>query len=300
MTTPRDSPPPLRSPEQSRGGPVSYRVRGLECRLGGRTVLAGVDLDIVGGEVLALVGPNGAGKSTLLGALAGDRHPVAGTVSLAGRPLAEWPQRDLARQRAVLLQANQVSFPFTVAEVVEMGRSPWQGLPEADEDDAAIAEAVRQTDTADLLGRRFTALSGGEKARVSLARVLAQRTPVVLLDEPTAALDLRHQEDVMAISRALAAAGRTVVTVLHDLSLAAAWADRIAMLSLGRLVAVGAPAEVLTADRIAEVYGVDVHVLTDTPDGRLIIVPKRGFSDRVSPFSDTVSYRCGEPTEGTP
>ncbi len=256
---------------------MTYQVRVLDCRLGGRTVLTGLHLDIAPGEVLALVGPNGAGKSTLLGVLAGDLAPSAGTVSLAGRPLPEWPHRDLARERSVLLQANQVSFPFTVAEVIEMGRSPWQGHPEADEDDEAIAEALRLTDTEALTARRFTELPGGERARVSLARVLAQRTPVVLLDEPTAALDLRHQEDVMAIARRLAAAGRTVVAVLHDLSLAAAWADRIAVLSRGELVAAGSPAEVLTAGLIAEVYGLEVHVLTDTPDGRLIIVPKRTF-----------------------
>ena len=255
----------------------SYNVRGLDCRLGGRTVLAGLHLDIAPGEVLALVGPNGAGKSTLLGVLAGDLPPAAGTVALAGRPLPEWPHRDLARERAVLLQANQVSFPFTVAEVIEMGRSPWQGRPESDEDDEAVAEALRLTDTEALTGRRFTELSGGERARVSLARVLAQRTPVVLLDEPTAALDLRHQEDVMAIARNLAAAGRTVVTVLHDLSLAAAWADRIAVLSRGELVAAGPPAEVLTAELIGEVYGLAVHILTDTPDGRPVVVPKRTF-----------------------
>lgn len=252
-----------------------YQVRGVECRLGGRTVLTGLQLDIVPGEVLALVGPNGAGKSTLLGALAGDIPPAAGSIVLAGHPLATWTQRDLARQRSVLLQANQVSFPFTVAEVVELGRAPWRGRPEADEDDHAIAEALRLTDAGQLTGRRFTELSGGERARVSLARVLAQRTPVVLLDEPTAALDLRHQEEVMAIARDLAAAGRTVVTVLHDLSLAAAWADRIAVLSDGELVAAGPPAQVLTAELIAEVYGLAVHVLTDTPDRRLLVVPKR-------------------------
>ncbi len=158
-----------------------------------------------------------------------------------------------------------------------MGRSPWQGRPESGEDDEAVAEALRLTDTEALTGRRFTELSGGERARVSLARVLAQRTPVVLLDEPTAALDLRHQEDVMAIARSLAAAGRTVVTVLHDLSLAAAWADRIAVLSRGELVAAGPPAEVLTAELIGEVYGLAVHILTDTPDGRPVVVPKRTF-----------------------
>ncbi|MCD9155323.1 heme ABC transporter ATP-binding protein [Aeromicrobium duanguangcaii] len=261
---------------------AAYEVRGVTCRLGGREIVHGVDLDVHHGEVLALVGPNGAGKSTLLGTLTGDVAVESGEVRLQGRPLAQWSPADLARARGVLLQANQVSFPFTVREVVEMGRSPWVGRTTAEQDDAAIAEAVDRTDIAHLLDRPFTALSGGEKARASLARVLAQQTDVVLLDEPTAALDLRHQEEVMVVARDLAAAGRAVIVVLHDLSLAAARADRIAMLAGGRMVSVGTPAEVLTPERVESVYGIAVHVLTDTPDGHLIVVPHRGLSDTVS------------------
>lgn len=272
---------------------AAYRVAGVDCRRGERTVLSGVSLDVSYGEVLALVGPNGAGKSTLLGALSGDLPLAVGAIELAGREVARWSVSDLSRQRAVLLQANQVSFPFSVREVVEMGRNPWKRHPEAEDDEAAIADAVGLADIGHLLDRAFTALSGGERARVSLARVLAQRTPIVLLDEPTAALDLRHQEDVMAIARALAGQGRAVVVVLHDLSLAAAWADRIAMLHEGRLVALGAPADVLTSDQVGAVYGVDVHILTDTPDDHLIVVPSRRSpslpQDRsVSPYSEPV------------
>ncbi len=263
------------------GMTAAYEVRGLVCRLGGRDIVRGVDLDVVHGEVLALVGPNGAGKSTLLGALTGDVPIAEGDVRLDGRPLAQWSARDLARTRAVLLQANQVSFPFTVREVVEMGRNPWVGHATAAQDDEAIAEAIERTDIAHLLERPFTALSGGEKARASLARVLAQRTGVVLLDEPTAALDLRHQEEVMVVARSLAAAGRAVVVVLHDLSLAAARADRIAMIDGGRLVSAGTPAEVLTPERVESVYGIAVHVLP-APDGHLIVIPHRGLSDTVS------------------
>ncbi|MFH7323392.1 heme ABC transporter ATP-binding protein [Aeromicrobium sp. HA] len=261
---------------------AAYEVRGLVCRLGGRAIVRGVDLDVRHGEVLALVGPNGAGKSTLLGALTGDVPIAEGEVRLDGRPLGDWSAGDLARTRAVLLQANQVSFPFTVREVVEMGRNPWTGHASAADDDAAIAEAIDRSDVAHLLDRPFTALSGGEKARASLARVLAQRTDVVLLDEPTAALDLRHQEEVMVVARDLAATGRAVVVVLHDLSLAAARADRIAMVHDGRIVSVGTPAEVLTPERVEEVYGIGVHVLP-APDGHLIVVPHRGLSDTVSP-----------------
>ena len=261
---------------------VAYEARGVTCRLGGREIIHDVDLDVRHGEVLALVGPNGAGKSTLLGALTGDVPVAAGEVRLEGRPLGSWSASDLARARSVLLQANQVSFPFTVREVVEMGRSPWLGRATAEEDADAIAAAVERTDISHLLDRAFTALSGGEKARASLARVLAQQTDVVLLDEPTAALDLRHQEEVMVVARSLAASGRAVVVVLHDLSLAAARADRIAMVDRGRIVAAGAPSDVLTPERIESVYGIAVHVLTDTPDGHLIVVPHRERSDAAS------------------
>ena len=257
---------------------VALSARSVGCRLAGRQILQAVDLEVEFGTVVALVGPNGAGKSTLLGVLAGDLKRSDGELGLDGRPLEAWTARQLARRRSVLLQANRVSFPFTVREVVAMGRSPWAGTAEADGDETAVAGALAAADVEHLVDRRFTELSGGEQARVSLARVLAQQTPVVLLDEPTAALDLRHQEDVMALARGVARQGRAVVVVLHDLTLAAAWADRIVFVHEGRLAASGSPAEVLTRDRVAQVYGIDVHVLTDTPDGHPIVVPLRPAS----------------------
>jgi iron complex transport system ATP-binding protein len=240
----------------------------------GRPVLEGVTLDVRPGEVLALVGPNGAGKSTLLAVLSGELGPDTGTATLDGRPLGDFSPLELARLRAVLTQDNTLSFPFRVREVLEMGRSPWARTPQLDDDDRALASAAAQADVQHLLDRRFTELSGGERARVSLARVLAQQTPTVLLDEPTAALDLRHQEDVLHVARALAAAGRAVVIVLHDLSLAGAVADRVGLLSAGRLVALGTPREVLTASVVSEVYGVEVEVISR--DGTLLVVPLRG------------------------
>ena len=263
---------------------VAVQVHGLECRLGGRPVVTGVDLDVRYGQVLALVGPNGAGKSTLLGAVAGDLGPSAGSVLLDDRGVGEWPARDLARRRSVLLQAHEVSFAFTVREVVEMGRAPWLGRDEQDDDETAIADAMRRADVGHLADRPFTQLSGGERARAALARVLAQRTDVVLLDEPTAALDLRHTEDVMAVARDLAAAGKAVVVVLHDLSLAAAHADVIAVLDAGRVVAHGPPRDVLTPEIVSSTYGIEVHVITD-PDGRLLVVPRRSSH----PHADTPS-----------
>ncbi len=241
--------------------------------LGGRRVVDGVTLGVEPGEVLALVGPNGAGKSTLLSLLSGERQPSSGSVLLGGRPISEYESLELARTRAVLTQDNSVSFPFLVGQVVEMGRSPWARTSNREQDTAVIADALKRTDVSHLLGRRFTQLSGGERARVSLARVLAQDTSIVLLDEPTAALDLRHQEDVLRIARDLASYGRTVIVVLHDLSLAGAYADRVALLERGRLRAVGTPAEVLTEELVSEVYQVAVEVILR--DGRPLVIPRR-------------------------
>ncbi len=249
------------------------RVDRVTVELGGRRVVDEVDLVVPEGQLLALVGPNGAGKSTLLSMMAGERAPDAGRVLLGGRAVDAIEPLELARIRSVLTQDNAVSFPFRVGEVVEMGRSPWARTPARELDDAAIEAALERADVAHLVGRRFTELSGGERARVSLARVLAQETPVVLLDEPTAALDLRHQEDVLRIARELAAEGRTVVVVLHDLSLAGAYADRVALLEEGRMRAVGTPAEVLTAPLVSSVYGLEVEVIVRA--GRPLVIPER-------------------------
>jgi iron complex transport system ATP-binding protein len=223
--------------------------------------------------VLALVGPNGAGKSILLSVLSGERRPATGLVTVGDRDIHTLSALELARVRSVLTQDNALSFPFRVIDVITMGRAPWTRTVEIARDSEVIASAATRADVAHLAGRRFTELSGGEKARVSLARVLAQDTSVVFLDEPTASLDLRHQEDVLRIARALAADGRAVVLVVHDLSLAGAVADRVALLSLGRLVSVGSPAAVLTEDAISSVYGLDVRVVVI--DGRPHVVPRR-------------------------
>lgn len=241
--------------------------------LGGVTVLDGIDLNVAEGEMLVLVGPNGAGKSTLLGALSGEIGLRHGEVLYGQWPVAGIRHTELARLRSVLTQENGVSFPFLVSEVVAMGRSPWARTVEGRDDISAVAAAMEAADITHLAGRRYTQLSGGEKARVSLARVLAQATPVVFLDEPTASLDLRHQEDVMRIGRRMADEGRTVVVVLHDLSLASAYADRLALISGGRLEALGSPTEVLTAERVERVYGLPV-VLHEVA-GRPVVVPRR-------------------------
>ena len=249
------------------------QAEGVGVDLDGVRVLDGVSIDVREAEVLVLVGPNGAGKSTLLGVLSGERKPSRGTVTLDGRDVRGIRHRELAKLRSVLTQDNQVSFPFRVIEVVSMGRSPWARSVEGRDDIAAVNAAMDAADITHLADRRYTALSGGERARVSLARVLAQGTSIVFLDEPTAALDLRHQEDVMQRARALADSGCAVVVVLHDLSLASAYADRIALISDGGLEAVGTPAEVLTEERVERVYGLPVtlHLVA----GRPVVVPVR-------------------------
>lgn len=238
-------------------------------------ILENADLELRAGEVHALVGPNGAGKSTLFGVLAGDITPNSGTVELDSETLSGIPPKDLARRRGVLLQQNAVAFAFTVEQVVRMGRAPWARTPQEDADDDLVAAAMVSTDITALRGRAVRSLSGGERARVALARVLAQDVGILLLDEPTAALDLRHQEDVLRIARERAAAGAAVALVVHDLNAALAYGDRATLLSRGRVVATGSPAEVLTAERIEQVYGQAVDILTHPATGTPVIVPKR-------------------------
>ncbi|WP_105974006.1 heme ABC transporter ATP-binding protein [Streptomyces geranii] len=266
----RPTPPPPSEP-----GDVLAEASGLHVRLGGREVLQGVDVFARAGEVLALVGPNGAGKSTLLGALAADLPAAAGVVRIHGRAADEWPAAELALRRAVLPQAASLAFPFGVDEVVRMGRAPWAGTEGEDEDDVAVAEAMGAAEVAGFAGRPFSALSGGERARVALARVLAQRAPLLLLDEPTAALDLRHQELVLRVCRERARAGDAVVVVLHDLGLAAAYAHRVAILSGGRVVADGAPEAVFEERLLSDVYRQPIEVFPHPRTGAVLISPVR-------------------------
>ncbi|ANS64821.1 hemin importer ATP-binding subunit [Streptomyces lincolnensis] len=271
LLRPRPTPPPPSTP-----GDVLAEAEGLWLRLGGREVLQGVDVTARAGEVLALVGPNGAGKSTLLGALAADLPPAGGTVRILGRPAAEWSTPELALRRAVLPQSATLSFPFAVEEVVRMGRAPWVAV-NPDDDDRAVAEAMAATEVTRFAARPFSALSGGERARVALARVLAQRAPLLLLDEPTAALDLKHQELVLRVCRERARAGDAVVVVLHDLGLAAAYAHRVAILHAGRVAADGPPQEVFSGRLLTEVYDQPVEVLPHPRTGALLVTPERNL-----------------------
>ena len=244
-------------------------ARSVSYRAGAALLLERVSMALAAGEVLALVGPNGAGKSTLLRVLAGDLTPSAGEVLLAARPLSAYRARELALRRAVMPQQTVLQFAFTAREVVLMGRSPHLHGGERDRDIEVAQACMARTDSLDLAGRAYPTLSTGEQQRVTLARVLAQETPILLLDEPTASLDIRHQEMVMQIARETAAAGGAVLVVLHDLNLAAAYADRVAVLSRSRLAACGTPWEVFSEALLSAVFEHPVtvirHPLRDAP-----------------------------------
>ncbi|MET7772261.1 heme ABC transporter ATP-binding protein [Nocardia sp. NPDC005366] len=266
-------------PSMPAPGAVTLRSTGLSIDRRGasraRRVLDTVDFEVVAGQVVALVGPNGAGKSTLLAALAGELTPTEGTVELDGRRLDDWTPLDMARRRAVLPQSHTVGFPFTAREVVAMGRAPWARTERGEHDDERIDAALAAADVRHLAGRSFPTLSGGERARVALARVLAQDTATLLLDEPTAALDLGHQESVLRLATSRAAAGAAVVVVLHDLGIAAAYADRVAILESGRVAADGPPREVFTTELLTRVYEHPVEVLDHPVTGAQLVLPVR-------------------------
>lgn len=250
-------------------------TEGVTFARAGRPVLDGVTVGVARGEILALVGPNGAGKSTLLHLLARDLTPDSGRVLLDGKDLADIPVRELARLRSVLTQSNEVSFPFTVREVVGMGRAPWRGLSSAEDDDRHIRAALIAAEVEHLSDRRAPELSGGERARSAFGRVAAQTCELMLLDEPTASLDIRHQERLLAGLVGHTENGGSAVVVLHDLNLAAAYADRVAVLDSGRLATWGPPAEALDAALLTEVYRHPISVEHDPATGQPFVRPVR-------------------------
>jgi len=251
------------------------RVENISYSVGSRRILEDISFEVHANEVVSLIGPNGAGKSTLLSVIAGDVKQDSGVVQLDGALTSSYSPRDLARRRAVLLQKTQVAFSYTVREVVAMGRTPWRGTIRIDEDEAVIEQMMIRTEVAQFAERDITTLSGGESGRAHLARVFAHHPPRLLLDEPTAALDIRHQEQTLKSARDLASEGAGVLTVLHDLDVAAAYSDRIVLLQQGRVVCVGSPEQVCTAQRLSEVYGYPIEVLKHPVTGRLLILPLR-------------------------
>ncbi|MBI2384534.1 MAG: ABC transporter ATP-binding protein [Elusimicrobia bacterium] len=229
---------------------VSYEI----C---GQHLLQDICLEIPPAGVTGLIGPNGAGKSTLLRVLSGMIHPAFGRVRLGARDLADFSKRELARLIAFVPQNVLADFAFPAQEVVMMGRYPFRGRfePIQPEDHQAVRQAMERTDTWHLAKRSVTAMSGGERQGVHLARAVAQQPDFLLLDEPTAHLDIRHEMALLDMVRGLGQT-RGVAIVLHDLNLAARNCDRLALLSRGRIVAVGRPEEVLTPETVQEVFGV--------------------------------------------
>lgn len=245
-------------------------LSGLSADLGGRSVLDGVSLAVGGGEFIGLIGPNGAGKSTLLRAVLG-LVPSRGAVEIAGRPAAALPARERAKIVSYLPQERDIAWAVTVERVVMLGRAPHVAPfagPGA-RDRKAVERAIAHMDVAALAGRPANELSGGEKARVLIARALAQEAPLMLADEPTAGLDPAHQIALMRALQGVTREGGSVVACLHDLGLAARWCSRLILLDAGRLVADGKPTEVLTAQRLRDVYGVTAY-LGEAADGPVV------------------------------
>lgn len=244
-------------------------AEGACCVLDGRNVLRGVDLRLAAGEVLAILGPNGAGKSTLLRLLAREIAPTVGRVELNGRALDKWSAVELARQRAVLPQADSLRFAFEVREVVRLGRYPWNGGA-SDREKQVVEQAMRAAGVQQFAARSYTSLSGGERARVQLARVFAQiweppqrGAHFLLLDEPTASLDLAHQHEVLNAVRGFASRGAGVALALHDLNLASRYADRVLLMKDGAVDTIGNARDVLTVPNIGRVFDVDADLLED-------------------------------------
>lgn len=249
--------------------PALLSAEGLSLRLGDNLAVDGVSLALHGGQWAAIVGPNGAGKSTLLALLAGLRQPDGGCVRLGGRPLAEWPARERARQLAWLAQQGDAEGEIAALDVVRLGRLPRHGLfgaPDAS-DEAAVERALAETEATAFASRRLNALSGGERQRVLLARALAVDAAVLLLDEPTAHLDAPHQRALVRSLAGRALAGVAVAAVLHDLTLALA-ADRVLVLDRGRLVADGVPADAGLRDALIQVFDHAIHIESVTAQGR--------------------------------
>lgn len=258
--------------------PSRLRTADLSIGYQNSAIIADLSLTIVDGQVTAIVGPNACGKSTLLRGLARLLKPSAGQVLLDGADIATVHTKEVARRLGLLPQTSIAPEGITVADLVARGRFPHQNLLRqwSARDEAAVAEAMRFTGVSELAGRLVDELSGGQRQRVWVAMVLAAQTPLLLLDEPTTYLDIAHQVELMELFADLNARGRTIVAVLHDLNHAARYADHIVAMRDGRIVAQGSPREVITTERVEEVYGLPNVVIDDPVTGGPLVVPVRG------------------------
>jgi iron complex transport system ATP-binding protein len=270
-------------PHDAPDAPSGSRLRTRDLSLGydDRVVVDGVTLEVPTGRTTAVVGPNGCGKSTLLRGLGRLLKPRGGSVLLDGDEIGSLPTRDVARRLGLLPQQPIVPEGVSVLELVERGRHPHHGLFRtwSRTDEEAVASALERTDIVHLAHVGVDSLSGGQRQRVWLAMVLAQATPVLLLDEPTSFLDVAHQLDVLDLVRRMCDDdGTTVVMVLHDLAMAARYADHLVAMRDGRVVAEGSPADVVTPAVIEEVFGVAATVLADPETGAPVVIPRRRTS----------------------
>ncbi len=264
------------APEARTGAPVRLRAEAVRLAYGDRMVVDGLDLDVFGGTITAVIGPNGCGKSTLLRALGRLMKTRGGHVLLDGERIDRMSTRQVATVLGVLPQAPVAPEGLSVADLVARGRHPHQAWYRqwSSDDEAAVAEALRWTGMSDLADRPVDELSGGQRQRAWISMALAQGTDLLLLDEPTTFLDLAHQVDVLdLVERLHAETGRTVVMVLHDLNLAARYAQRLVAMKDGAIAAQGDPADVLTEDLLAEVFGLEARVVTDPVAGTPMVVP---------------------------
>jgi len=258
---------------------VRFSTEELVVRYPGATrpALDGVSMDVPDGALYAVLGPNGSGKSTLMKALLGVLRPSGGRARLDGKDAGAWARRELARAVGVVPQAETIAFPLTVRELVAMGRYPHLGAlaGESEADRRAVARALEQCDVTELAARDVTTLSGGELQRVRIARALAQEPRALVLDEPTASLDIRHEMAILELLRASADGGMTVLVVTHGLDMAARFADRMLLLARGAVAAEGPPLEVMRSEVLERVYRWPIAVTEDPSTGIPRVTPLR-------------------------
>jgi len=278
------------APPRTSDASPAVRARGVGFSYPDTPAIVDLDLEVERGAFFGLLGPNGAGKSTLLSLLSGVLPPQRGSLEILGRPTGRWPRAELARRVAVVPQRFEISFPFTVSELVLLGRMPHRPalFGESESDRLIARRAMEATGVLHLAARRVTGLSGGEQKRVLVAKALAQQPELLLLDEPAAHLDIRHQVSLHRLIDEIRQREKlTVIAAMHDLNLAAAFCDRVALLQQGRVTAAGLVPEVMTYRRLRETFGIDIYVGVNEITGHRLFTPMTGDTGNEAQKSST-------------